>query len=152
VGCALSNFIIASALSPVQIEAVEKQLLELTQIDVPLVHRFAPGIYLREVTMPAGAFIIGHEHKTEHFNVVLKGKADVMMDGKIVDTIIGPCTFVSSAGVRKLLHIHEEMIWQTIHATLETDLAKLEEALIIKSESFKESLSGQKTFNLEDKE
>jgi quercetin dioxygenase-like cupin family protein len=118
-----------------QIEAVEEQLLQLEQIDCPLVHRFAPNVYMREVTMPAGSFIIGHEHKTEHFNVVLTGKARVMIDG-VIEDIIAPCVFVSKPAVRKVLYIVEEMKWATIHPTEETNLEILDSNLIKKSDSF----------------
>jgi hypothetical protein len=118
-----------------QIEKVEEQLLQLPQLDCPLVHRFAPSVYMREVTMPAGSFVIGHEHKTEHFNVVLSGKARVMIDG-VIEDIIAPCVFVSKPSVRKVLFIVEEMKWATIHPTEETDLEILDSALIKKSDCF----------------
>lgn len=114
---------------------LEKRLLVLPQLDIPLVNRFAPGVYVREVTMPEGAFVIGHEHKTEHFNFVLSGRASVLMEGK-VSQIEGPCIFVSGAGVRKVLYIHEEMRWATIHATTETDQDKLDDLLVTKSDAF----------------
>lgn len=86
--------------------------------------------------MRAGTFVIGHEHKTEHFNIVLTGRASVMLEDGKVQEIVAPCTFVSHAGVRKVLYIHEDMIWQTVHPTEETDVDKLEAALIVKSVSF----------------
>ena len=85
--------------------------------------------------MPEGTFIIGHEHKTRHFNVVLTGRAAVMMDGEVRE-IIAPATFVSEPGVRKILYIREDMRWQTIHPTDETDVEKLEDQLVVKSASF----------------
>ena len=117
------------------IERAEAELLKLPQLDCPLTHKFAPGVYMREILMPAGSFIIGHEHKTEHFNVVLSGRARVMMDG-VVEEIVGPCTFVSKPGVRKVLYILEDMRWATVHPTRETDLDKLDRKLIRKSEAW----------------
>jgi hypothetical protein len=118
-----------------QIEAVEQKLLQLPQIDCPLVHRFAPSVYMREVTMPVGSFVIGHEHNTEHFNVVLTGKARVMIDGMVED-IVAPCVFVSKPSVRKILFIVEEMKWATVHPTEETNLEVLDSVLITKSNAF----------------
>lgn len=115
---------------------MEAELLKWEQIDCELTHRFAPGVYLRELKMPARARIIGQLHRTEHFNIVLSGRAHVYMDGTTYD-IVGPCTFVSKPGVRKLLHVLEEMVWQTVHPTDETNLAKLEELLIEKSDAFR---------------
>lgn len=85
---------------------------------------------MREIEMPAGTFIIGAEHRTEHFNVVLSGRAFVMMDG-IIEEVSAPKTFVSSPGVRKVLYIVETMRWQTIHANPdnEADIERLEERI-----------------------
>ena len=119
------------------IEASEREVLKMEQVVCPLVHKFAKGMYLREIFMPAGSLIIGHEHTTEHFNIVLSGKARVMINGEVQD-IIAPCTFVSKPGVRKVLVILEDMRWATAHVTDETDVGKLEEMLIIRSAAFDE--------------
>ena len=100
-----------------------RSYFELPQIDCPLTHEFAPGVYFRTITMPAGAFIIGAEHVTSHWNLVTKGRVRVMMDGEVQD-IVAPHRFVSSPGVRKILYIVEETEWSTIHPTDETDVAK----------------------------
>lgn len=120
-----------------EIERAEAVLLKLPQVECPLVHRFAPGVYYREITMPAGSLIIGHEHKTEHFNVVTKGRALVLMDG-VRHEIVAPCVFPSAAGVRKVLFIQEEMVWATIHPTHETNLDRLADELITKSPTWLE--------------
>lgn len=86
--------------------------------------------------MPAGSVIIGHEHTTEHFNIVLTGRALVLIDGKI-STVKAGDVFKSGAGVRKALLIKEEMRWLTVHGTDETDVSKIEEKLTVKSEVFK---------------
>jgi quercetin dioxygenase-like cupin family protein len=120
-----------------KVEKAEAIMLQHEQVDCPLRHLFAPSVYIREVTMPKGARIIGHEHKTEHFNIVLKGKAEVVVDGK-AEYIEAPCIFVSKAGVRKVLNILEEMVWATVHPTANTSLDDLEEELITKSDAFLE--------------
>jgi len=120
-----------------KIESVESQMLQLPQVDVPLTHMFAPGVYAREVVMPSDSFVIGHQHKTEHFNIILTGRATVMMDG-VVYEINAPAIIKSNENVRKILYIHEEMRWITIHPTKETNIDKLEEMLVVKSESYLE--------------
>lgn len=118
-----------------EIESLESKLLRTPQVEVPLSHMFAPGVYWREVKMPKGIFVIGHEHKTSHFNVILTGKARVLMNG-VMHHVVAPCVITSEPGVRKILYIEEEMRWATIHPTNETDIEKLEDQLIIRSESF----------------
>ena len=117
-------------------EEFEGQMLAKPQVDCPLRHMFAPGVYLREITMPAGTDVLGHEHKTEHFNVVMKGKAEVMNGKEVVEIIEAPYIFKSGPGVRKALKIIEEMVWVTVHVTDETEISKLDETLIQKSDTF----------------
>lgn len=119
------------------IEELEKRFLGEEQVECPVTHRFAPGVYLREIFMPAGTFIIGQRHNTEHFNVITKGQALVRIDG-VVETIRAGDTFVSEPNVRKVLYIEEDMVWQTIHPTEETDLGLLEDQIITKSNSYLE--------------
>ena len=119
------------------IEKLEGAMLQLEQVDTPLTHRFAPGVYLREIFMPADTIVIGHKHKTKHFNIILEGSAQVMMDGEMYH--LGPgCTFTSEPGVRKVLHVLEDMRWQTVHPTDEVEIETLEDMLIEKSETWLE--------------
>lgn len=110
-------------------------MLELPQVDCPLIHRFAPGVYLRTITMPAGSLIVGHKHLTKHGNVVLRGSALVSIAGKIQE-IKAPHVFISDVGVRKVLYIKEEMEWMTIHPSESQNLDELELQLIEKSDTF----------------
>lgn len=120
-----------------RIEILEEELLKYPQIDCPLTHNFTPGLYLRTILMPAGSFIIGHEHLTEHFNIIHTGRASVMIDGDLTE-IWAPNFFASKPGIRKVLLIHEDMRWSTTHVNPddEMDIAKLEDRLIKKSGAF----------------
>lgn len=103
------------------------------QVECPVTHSFAPDIYLREIFMPAGTVVIGHQHKTEHFNIILKGRCRVMI-GDEIHEIAAPCTFVSGAGAQKILNVLEDTIWQTVHSNPdnETDLETLEDRYVNK--------------------
>lgn len=106
-----------------------------SQVDCPLKHHFAPGVYLREIFMPAGAIVIGKIHKTEHFNIVQQGRLMIFDEGGAHE-IKAPCTFVSKPGIQKVLYIAEDTIWSTVHLTEERDLEKLEAALIEPDDSY----------------
>jgi quercetin dioxygenase-like cupin family protein len=121
--------------TPAQLERVEGRMLELPQVDISLIHRFAPGVYMRTVVMPAGSVVIGHEHTTEHFNVVLGGRALVKFQGR-VEMLAAGDVFVSSAGVRKVFEVLETLTFATIHPTEETNVEKLETQLVRKSETW----------------
>lgn len=105
------------------------------QVECPLKHYFAPGVYLREIFMPAGSVVIGKIHKTEHFNIIQKGRLSLIGEGES-HVLEGPCTFVSKAGVQKVLYIHEDTVWSTVHLTTERDLERLESDLIEPDSSY----------------
>jgi len=113
-----------------KVSEVGRCLSKLQQTQCPVTHRFAPGVYLREIFMPADTVVIGKVHKTEHFNVLIKGACLIVHDDGRREELRAPMTFVSGAGVQKVLYITEDMIWQTIHVTPETDMAKLEEMIV----------------------
>ena len=104
-----------------------------TPDEYPLTHHFAPGVYMREIAMPAGDLVIGRVHRTEHLNVIVRGDVSFWVPGETVRrvTIAGaPVTFTSRPGARKILYLHEETVWMTIHPTTETDVAVLERDLV----------------------
>ena len=103
---------------------------ELMGQDCPVVHRFADGCYLREIFMPQGARVIGKIHATEHFNILLTGRVTVITaEGS--QEITAPYTFVSKSGVQKVVIIHEDCLWQTVHVTDKTNIDEIDEEIIV---------------------
>lgn len=126
----------ALTLPPSQrIELLEAVLLKCAQTDIPIEHVFAPGIYMRQGKIAKGTFLIGHRHKTQHINVVFCGRVTVMTDEAMFE-VTGPATFVAEAGTRKVIYAHEDAVMANIHPTTETDLTKIEEQFIMKSETY----------------
>jgi len=120
-------------------QSMEAMILKMDQIDAPVAHRFAPDIYIREVSLPAGAFVMGHYHKTKHLNIMLKGRIKFLgADSNWVE-MTAPQTFVAEEG-RKVAFVYEDTIWQNVFATSETDTEKLEEMLLRKSATWEEYL------------
>ena len=116
------------------IEELEKQCLSLPQVDFPVSHYFGPDIYIREMTMPAGTLAIGHAHKFEHTNILLKGKILVNMGGD-VQILEAPLIFKGNPG-RKAAYFIEDTIWQNIHATELKSLDEIENHFIEKSDNW----------------
>lgn len=115
-----------------KVQRLEKEMLKLEQADCPVVHIFAPNIYIRQVTIDAGVFSIGHYQKTEHLNIMLAGTVVMINEDGTKTTLTAPQTFVSKPG-RKIGYIVEKMIWQNVYSTDETDIEKLEEMFLDKS-------------------
>jgi hypothetical protein len=98
----------------------------------PVKHRFIKGMYIREILMPKGTRVIGKIHATEHWNILLTGKVTVITaEGE--EYIEAPHAFISKAGVQKVVVMHEDCIWQTLHVTDKTDLDEIEKDVIVES-------------------
>lgn len=110
-----------------KVETLGRALAQLEQTPLPLKHHFAPGIYVREIFMPAGTVVIGRKHKTEHLNMIERGACYYVDDDMRRHDLIAPCTFTSKAGAQKVLYVVEDCVWKTVHANPddETDLTVL---------------------------
>ena len=108
-----------------KLEAILPELRALPQLDCKEKHYFAPGLYVKEVTMPTGSLVVGKPHKTEHLCVMLQGRMRVKNEAGEVVELVAPTTFVGKPG-RKIAYILETVVFQNIFATEETDIKKLE--------------------------
>jgi hypothetical protein len=121
-----------SIVDPAKIEQVESHFLDLPQVECPVVHHFGPGIYIREVTLPAGALAIGHAQRFQHLNIMLTGAVATVGDDGQTKVLRAPMIFVGKPG-RKLGYVLETCIWQNVYATDERDIDKLEAMFLDKS-------------------
>lgn len=120
------------------IEELEKTLLakiESEQIEAaecPVRHTFPHGLYVRTVRMPAGAVVIGAEHKESTLNIFHSGRMQVMINGQITE-ISEPRMFVSDAGIRKVALILEDVEFSNVHPNPDncTDVDELERRFVI---------------------
>jgi hypothetical protein len=103
------------------LDVLEAEMSKHPQLDCPLVHRFTPGLYIREIFMPAGSLITSVLHKTCHPFVISKGDVSVYEEGREVARHQAPYTGVTQPGTRRLLYMHEDTIWTTFHPTDKTD-------------------------------
>lgn len=97
---------------------------------LPLKHRFTPGMYVREIFMPAGSIITTQIHKTEHPFVISKGRCLVYLNHEHTwKELAAPHTGITYPGTRRILFILEDTIWTTFHPTELTDLWEIEKHL-----------------------
>ena len=94
------------------------------QVEYKLSHHFAPGVYSREVTMPAGCLVVGKIHKSAHMNILIKGEITVISESG-TERLVAPCTFTAPAFSRKAAYTHTEVVWANIIPTDETDPDKI---------------------------
>lgn len=96
-------------------DKIEYGITQLPPVDVPLVHLFTPGLYVRQMSVPAGTLITSMEHKTEHPWILLKGVLDVISDTENI-RYEAPCMGITPPGTKRLAYIHEDTVWLTFHA------------------------------------
>lgn len=100
--------------TPAELEQLESHMLDLPQVECPVVHHFGPGVYIREVTLPAGTFAVGHAQRHEHLNIMLAGSVAVLGDDGQAKVLRAPMIFVGQPG-RKVGVILETCIWQNVY-------------------------------------
>lgn len=114
---------------------LEEKLTEYPPICCPVKHCFTPGMYSREIFMPASVapivtIITSQIHKTEHQYIVSQGKLDVWMEGKGWVRIVAPFHGITKPGARRALRIIEDTIWTTFHPTDKTTVDEVMAELI----------------------
>ena len=112
-----------------KVEALATLLLETPQVPCNVRHLFYPGLYIRELTAPAGIYAIGYVHKTAHMNVLLRGVVRVVLEDGSVGELRAPLTYLGKPG-RNICYIVEEMVWLNIYPTEERDVEKLDEMFL----------------------
>jgi hypothetical protein len=108
-----------------QISTLYSATVAQPQIQCEEKHHFGPNIYIKEVTMPAGALIIGKHHRMEHLCNMVSGRMFILQDDGSKKELVAPMTFMAPPG-RKIAYIVETVVFQNIYSTSETDIEKLE--------------------------
>ena len=103
-------------LSCLDLVKLEDILLTSDSMPCDVIHRFFPGLYIREVSIPAGTFVIGHEQLFSQANVFLKGKLRMYFRDGSTENLTAPMMFLGAPG-KKVAYIFEDTVWQNIYPT-----------------------------------
>lgn len=131
-------------LNEIDTSLLESHMLKEDQVECPVIHRFGPGTYIREVHIPANTLAIGHSQNFKHTNIMLKGRVTMLNDDGSTTQYKAPMIFTGKPG-RKIGFIHEDMVWLNVYPNTEgeQDIEKLENKWMTKSEEFKLSNEGK---------
>ena len=94
-------------------------------------HDFADGQYIRAITMPKGLVVSSKIHAKNHPFFVMKGKCSVYTEDGM-QTIEAPYHGITYSGTKRLLYIHDECVWITVHRTDNLSVEEVEEEVIAK--------------------
>lgn len=86
-------------------------------VNVEITHHFAPGVYIRQMRLPAGAQLLSKVHKTEHFFKLDMGRI-LVYDG-IHEAVIleAPFTGKTMPGAQRIGVALSPVLWCNIHPT-----------------------------------
>jgi len=115
-----------------QLEEAVKENLDLLDVDSLITHHFAPGIYTRQMFIPAGCIATGKIHRYEVMNIVVSGTVRVNTDDGMKE-LTGPVVFNSAPGTKKAVLAITDVIWMNVHPTESTDLEEIENHFIVPS-------------------
>jgi hypothetical protein len=97
--------------------------------DLDITHHFGGGTYVKETHIPAGWVLVSHKHTYDHLSILASGNAAI--NGR---TFTGPAVMTIAAGEHHSVKAITNCVWYCIHATEETDPAKVDQTLIVPSD------------------
>jgi quercetin dioxygenase-like cupin family protein len=131
-----------------QIQALEQRMRAMGGTDdLPVTHRFADGLYARELFMPGDTVLVGKMHRKSHFFVVLEGVITAWTpDGM---RRFGPGeVFLTVPGTKRAIYAHTDARLITFHATAQTDVGKVEDEIIVPAEQENDFMAGLLEYEL----
>jgi len=81
-----------------------------------ITHDFADGQYIRTIVMPKGLRLVSRIHNKNHPFFIMKGECSIYTE-KGLERVKAPHHGVTLAGTQRLLFIHEECTFITVHRT-----------------------------------
>jgi len=80
-------------------ERMQAAMMGEKQVDCPIKHYFAPGLFAREMTIPKGVCVVGAVHKTTNISCLSAGTVRLITDDGYVDHI-APKKVLIKAGAK----------------------------------------------------
>jgi len=82
--------------------------------DFPIKHNFSDQLYMREMKMKAGTFVVSAMHHTDHFWFLMTGRILVTTDGETIEHV-APCFEKSIKGAKRLIVCTEDCVFINVH-------------------------------------
>ncbi len=99
-----------------RLDRLEAAIAEAPQLELEVIHRFVPGMYIREIYIPAGAVFTTAQHNTEHPFVLLKGDTLVSSETEGSVRYSAPMLGITKPGTRRAVFAETDVIYVTFHA------------------------------------
>lgn len=99
--------------------------------EIPITHKFADQLYIRQMDMKAGQIVVGAIHNHLHVWFLMTGRVLINNNGKKIEHI-APCYTVSEPGSRRVIYAVEDSIFVNVHKnpTNTKDIKELEKQIV----------------------
>ena len=99
--------------------------------EIPITHKFADGVYIRQMDMKKGQIVVGAVHKHLHAWFLMTGRVLINDNGEKIEHI-APCYTISKPGARRVIYAVEDSIFVNVHKnpTNTKDIKELEKQIV----------------------
>lgn len=118
-----------------EILCIEKEILNLPQLTLPVEHYQIEGVYARSLFLPAGTILTGKIHNFENIAILAQGTIRVT-NGTDSYVLTAPHIMVDKPGVKRLGYAETDVTFITVHRTDNTEIEAIEKELV--SDTFEE--------------
>lgn len=101
----------------------------LAPVDTPLTHYHTDDLYGRRIVVPANSVFTTMVHKSDHIAIALRGHITIVDQDGNKHEVRAPDVFVTKAGTQRVIVVHEECEWVTVHHCEEQDDDKIKNVL-----------------------
>jgi hypothetical protein len=104
----------------------------MLNVVMPVEHNFTEKQYIREFRAPAGHVIVSKIHNTNHPLFLLEGDVTIIeKSGK--RRMTAPTFSITEVGTKRVVFVHEDCYFVTVHPAESTTLFDVEEEVMAKS-------------------
>jgi hypothetical protein len=116
-----------------ELKETEEALGEnMMSVVMPVEHRFTEKQYIREFRAPAGHTVVSKIHNTNHPIFLLEGEVTIIEESGR-KRVKAPYYSITEVGTKRVVLVHEDCFFVTVHPSDKTNIFDVEEEVIAKS-------------------
>ncbi len=96
------------------LDGFDQRMAACEQVAIPLQESFVSGMYMRQITIPAGTFLTGRAYKHDYIDIMTGGHILVATPDGVIERK-GANTMDGKAGRRRMGYAVEDTPWITVH-------------------------------------
>ena len=104
----------------------------MMNVVMPVEHRFTEKQYIREFRAPAGHTVVSKIHNTNHPIFLLEGEVTIIEESG-EKRVKAPYYSTTEVGTKRVVLVHEDCFFVTVHPSDKTNIFDVEEEVIAKS-------------------